>query len=67
MFCPLKGYSFLFSAKTKHIVLLRVLNSKSRTGQVLISSKGEFKCYGFGIGKHILLLGIFNYRDGFFK
>ena len=43
-----------FSLKKKHSFLLR-FDSTSRINQVLISSKGEFKCYGFGIGKHYYL------------
>ena len=43
-----------YSLKKKHSFLLR-FDSTSRINQVLISSKGEFKCYGFGIGKHYYL------------
>lgn len=45
----------LFFKKKTHSFVLR-FDSTSRINQVLISSKGEFKCYGFGIGKHYYLL-----------
>ena len=44
----------LFFKKKKHSFLLR-FDSTSRINQLLISSKVEFKCYGFGIGKHYYL------------
>ena len=44
----------VFFKKKQHSFLLR-FDSTSRINQVLISSKGEFKCYGFGIGKHYYL------------
>ena len=45
------GYSLILK---KNSFLLR-FDSTSRINQVLISSKGEFKCYGFVIGKHYYL------------
>ena len=45
---------WLQSYSLKKTQFLR-FDSTSRINQVLISSKGEFKCYGFGIGKHYYL------------
>ena len=49
--------------------LLRGFDSESQESiKSLFHQRAIFKCYGSGIGKtYILLLEIFNYRDGFFK
>ena len=45
----------IFLKKKTHTHSFLGFDSTSRINQVLISSKGEFKCYGFGIRKHYYL------------
>ena len=47
------GDTVLFLKKNSFVLRF---DSTSRINQVLISSKGEFKCYEFGIRKHYYLL-----------